>query len=432
NTGEITVLRNSSPMKRLDYTLWSAPVSGMLLKDFSDVSPTGGNGTLWNRVYTLSESSWDQVWATQSAYQADQTNTFTKAKAYLYRSRNDYHSVNTVIFEGEFKGVPNNGNINIAVPYLFNAIGNPYPSPVSADDLLLNGANALYFWTNANAPVGGNYTLNNWATYNSVGGATASNSTKLPDGIIQTGQGFVIGFESTDSNRTLTFNNSMRLTEHNGQFYRQMSNEMHRYWLNLSDEEVNYNQILVGYLANATQDYDTGIDARMFSYEGNAIYSIIEDEDEKFVIQGRSLPFEESDVVKLGFRAINTGNYSISLDSLDGTFESDNLLIYLKDNFSQTQHNLKESAYSFVSDEGEFDNRFEVVYQTTMSIENPHQNHHNWVVYTTDNGYQILTDGFSMQSVSLYDMLGRTVYTSNAEGTSHLIPNFEASGVYIV
>src|SRR5690606_8910262 len=84
NTGEITVLRNSSPMKRLDYTLWSAPVSGMLLKDFSDVSPTGGNGTLWNRVYTLSESSWDQVWATQSAYQADQTNTFTKAKAYLY------------------------------------------------------------------------------------------------------------------------------------------------------------------------------------------------------------------------------------------------------------------------------------------------------------------------------------------------------------
>src|SRR5690606_13847071 len=64
NQGMITVERASSPMYRLDYTIWSSPVSGMLLKDLSNVSISGGSGTLWNRVYTLGDNVWNQVWAT--------------------------------------------------------------------------------------------------------------------------------------------------------------------------------------------------------------------------------------------------------------------------------------------------------------------------------------------------------------------------------
>src|SRR5690606_4013418 len=36
NEGNITVKRAANPMKRLDYTLWSSPVSGMLLNQFSN------------------------------------------------------------------------------------------------------------------------------------------------------------------------------------------------------------------------------------------------------------------------------------------------------------------------------------------------------------------------------------------------------------
>src|SRR5690606_14942364 len=97
---------------------------------------------------------------------------------------------------------------------------------------------------------------------------------------------------------------------------------------------------------------------------------------------------------KLGFRAIHSGSFSISLDNFDGDFESDNLIIYLKDNFNQTQHNLKDGAYSFISEEGEFDNRFEVVYQTTMSTDNPTATQLDWIVYRQDKGFQVQTIGF--------------------------------------
>src|SRR5690606_4810834 len=62
NEGNITVKRAANPMKRLDYTLWSSPVSGMLLNQFSNISNNGGTGTIWNRVYELGATAWESVW----------------------------------------------------------------------------------------------------------------------------------------------------------------------------------------------------------------------------------------------------------------------------------------------------------------------------------------------------------------------------------
>src|SRR5690606_20686872 len=246
-------------LKRLDYTLWSSPVEGMLLKDFSDVSPSSGCGTLWNRVYTLGETSWNQIWDTQDEYLADNTSTFDAGKAYFYRSRNDFHPTETQEFKGVFDGVAHNGDISVSAPLQFNAIGNPYPSAISATDLLDSGATAIYFWTNTNAPdQNGNYEINNWATYSTMGGIGANNTGQVPNGIIQMAQGFVMGFEEADPTRTINFNNEMRLVTNISQFFRQMSNERHRFWLNLYNEEVANNQILVGYMDNATQGVDTG------------------------------------------------------------------------------------------------------------------------------------------------------------------------------
>src|SRR5690606_22221038 len=114
NTGAITVKRNSNPMFRLDYTLWSSPVADMRLVGFSSVSPTSpaaGNGTLWTRVYTLGETAWEQVWNSQPDFEND-TLTFTAAKGYLYRAPNDWVVRNgenePLAYEGVFTGVPNN------------------------------------------------------------------------------------------------------------------------------------------------------------------------------------------------------------------------------------------------------------------------------------------------------------------------------------
>src|SRR5690606_34986641 len=376
------------------------------------------------------------VWNSQPDFEND-TLTFTAAKGYLYIAPNGRVVRNgeneTLAYEGVFTGVPNNDTISVDTPYEFSSIGNPYPSPIDAEEFIANNdVEFIYFWTNTHAPVNGSYDNqpNNWACFSAVaGGVSADGGALTPNGIIQPGQGFVAKMLS--SSESVTFNNTMRTNDTSGLFFRAMNTERHRFWLNLSNEEVVFNQILVGYMDNATQGVDTGIDAEMFAYEGNALYSIIENSDENYVIQGRSLPFTASDVVALGFRAVNAGSFTISLANLDGLF-ADNQNIYLKDNFTQSLHNLKEGAYTFVSEEGIFNTRFEVVYQTTMSVENPIANNANWIVYSQENGYQIQTQGFELKSVQVFDLLGRAIYTASAEGTAHHIPSLGADSVYIV
>src|SRR5690606_32431336 len=216
NEGNITVKRAANPMKRLDYTLWSSPVSGMLLNQFSNISNNGGTGTIWNRVYELGATAWESVWESY-AEASTSTDTFVEAKGYLYRAFNSYDPVETTIFTGEFTGVPNNGEYSINTPNTFDAVGNPYPSPISADDFILsNDVDAIYFWTNVNSSNGVAYTHNNWASYTTLGGVGVTigdsgiidpNSIPADNMHIQPGQGFVVYTEEN----SVSFNNAMRI-----------------------------------------------------------------------------------------------------------------------------------------------------------------------------------------------------------------------------
>src|SRR5690606_34563040 len=116
-------------------------------------------------------------------------------------------------YEGIFNGVPNNGNITATTPYEFSAIGNPYPSPIYANDFITGNAGVafLYFWTNVNPPVDGSYNgINNWAYYSPGLGGTGVNDQFEPadNMLIQPGQGFVVSVtEGTDE---VNFTNAMR------------------------------------------------------------------------------------------------------------------------------------------------------------------------------------------------------------------------------
>src|SRR5690606_14687160 len=98
-----------------------------------------------------------------------------------------------------------------------------------------------------------------------------------------------------------------------GMFFKTMQDERHRLWLNLTSNELTLNQILIGYVSGATQGEDNQIDGEMFGYGESALYSLIDNSDKQFVIQGRLLPFEATDVVPLGFRATTAGEFTISL-----------------------------------------------------------------------------------------------------------------------
>jgi len=244
---------------------------------------------------------------------------------------------------------------------------------------------------------------------------------------IEAGQGFLASVNAGN----VVFNNTMRVGTSDGQFYKTMEQEKHILWLNLANENNMLNQIAIGYADGATEGVDTQIDGKMFGYAGSALYSIITGEEDAYAIQGRSLPFTNTDAVALGFRAVQAGTYTVSLADFNGLF-ADGQDIFLKDNATQTYHDLKAGAYTFVATEGVFESRFEVVYQADggLSTNNPTLDN-KWIVYAQDNGFQIETQGFEIQEVVVYDMLGRLIYSNQAAGTSHTISNI-ANGVLIV
>lgn len=401
NQGVITVNKRSTPMFRLEATAWSSPVQQQKLYDFA-------LGTVFGRIYYYDEPS--------NAFLNTGITTespFVPGKGYSVRAPNtfpNYSATNTptpVAFQNFFLGKPNNGDIGIGITNQglgFNYVGNPYPSPIDAQAFLGENENieAMYFWTHEAPPVNGAYAANNYATYTSGGGVPSAAGGLRPDGVIQTGQGFVV---KTTESYLLQFTNDMRVNSSNGQFFRQPSiTEKHRMWLNLSDSAINYNQILVGYMSNATMGADHQIDAKLFGYSGNAIYSLIE--DQKYVIQGRSLPFETTDVVPLGFRADRSGAFTISIDNTDGLFAAGQT-IFLKDLATNTVHNLSEGAYEFITEPGTYNDRFQIVYENLLTTSNPNSLTNNWTAFKNEDSIKVQSRGFDIESVEVYDITGR-------------------------
>src|SRR5690606_19133448 len=123
--------------------------------------------TLPNRIYKYNA-------LTNSYYNPSET-VFLKGEGYLFRSPDNWianENGNTPeVYQGIFTGVPNNGNISVNVTEnAYNALGNPYPSAISASSLLSSGIGTLYFWTNTNTPQNNTYDgqPNNWASYTTL------------------------------------------------------------------------------------------------------------------------------------------------------------------------------------------------------------------------------------------------------------------------
>ncbi|WP_298152512.1 YDG domain-containing protein [Flavobacterium sp.] len=395
NSGKIVVKRNAT-MIRQDYVYWSSPVFGQNLLAFSP-------GTLPNRFYTMSETN------NNFAPIVPATNDFEVAKGFMIRAPNTFPNTPTV-FNGRFRGVPNNGAKSIAVTNLnqgYNMIGNPYPSTIDADLFLdaNTSVSTLYFWAHV---LQGSASGANYASYNATGAASASNTSPLsatPNGTIQVGQGFVI---NTNASTTINFSNSMRVANNANQFFRTANNDKNRIWLNLSNESAVLNQVLVGYLPGATNNADFKYDGKLIETNGAKLFSIVD--NTPYVIQGRALPFDINDTVALGFTTESAGSYTISLDHTDGLFAGDQP-VFIKDNFTGIYHDIKNGAYTFASTAGNFTNRFELVYQNApLGTENPTLSNAGVIVYAQNGTLNINSGTTPMNGVKVFDIRGRLLF----------------------
>lgn len=417
NSGSITSRRVSEPMYKFDYTYWSSPVNPQNLLAVSPTSPQ-------NLFLTYNDvsSAWQYI-------ASPGTTTMTVGKGYIIRAPLNY-PVSPALplpYTASFSGVPNNGTFTIPISggaNQMNLLGNPYPSALFASDFITGNTNVngtLYFWTH-NTPLNASlqYTASDYAMFNLVGGTlpaptTGAGTSNLtaPSGYIASGQGF---FVKGLANSTATFSNSMRRAGNNTQFYRLNTPhqqgttlERHRYWVDITNSQGAFKQVLIGYIEGATLGLDRLFDGDMVDV-GNAINLYTAVENTKLSIQGRPLPFDVADTLPLCYKSTINGTYSIRLSLYDGLFTTQH--VYLEDKLLNLIHDLRVAPYSFTTLIGTFEDRFVLRYTVSaLGTTDPVFTENSVIVYKNDQGLYIDSGAVNMATVSIFDIRGRLLAT---------------------
>ncbi|MFY7731334.1 MAG: T9SS sorting signal type C domain-containing protein, partial [Flavobacterium sp.] len=395
NEGKIQLYRNSSLLKRFDYTLWSSPVDNQQLQAFSP--------------QTLTDRFYEYKTATDLYGRVSAQGNFETAKSYLIRTPNNHPTAVPTVFNGMFEGTPHNGTINKAVAVTgrgFNAVGNPYPSPIRVNDFINanidNMEGTLWFWRKTNDKTQSSYTTVTKLAYVANAAPGGENGYAInPGGVLNTGQGFIIKAKATASN--IVFTNAMRLGNSTNQFFRSAAPDASKYWLNITDTAGSYSQAMVGYTSEATTGYDNGIDGRIYVDNNINLYTI---QDENILaIQGRP-EFTDTDQVAMGFKATQAGTFTINVSDTEGVFTADQA-IYLVDNVEGLVVNIKAHAYTFTTDAGTFNDRFSIIYNTaTLGTNQPVADDKSTVIFGK-NGILKVNAEENIKSVMVYDILGR-------------------------
>jgi hypothetical protein len=453
NIGDVRIERDTQPIYRYDYTYWSSPLTTASNYKLLELSPDTLGDKFFSWQSTVANGNGN--WILENATSTDMVSGI----GYAIRAPQTYSAdqFTKAVYTATFSGTPTNGDVNVPITIGTDAnigfsygdtvvgadddqwhlIGNPYASAVDLVDFLNTNSAILdgtaYLWTHNTAPddsyadpfyadFGANYTGSDYATVNSLGAtATAASGGLTPTRYIASGQSFfVMGL----ANGTATFNNTMRVSGNNDTFLRTTESsfsttnldiEKHRLWLNLSNDEGAFSQILIGYADGASLEWDRGLDGLANGGNFVSFYSIIPDGN--LAIQGRPLPFNDEDTVQLGFKAIVANTYRIGIDHLDDLFNDQD--IYIKDNNTGFIHDLKSAPYIFTSEIGTYNDRFELIYKNPnlLSIEEYTLND-NTVKIINNETLDVISNTKDIKNIVVYDVLGRTLQTYNTINTN--------------
>jgi trimeric autotransporter adhesin len=436
NSGIATVKRKGGLLKRLDYTLWSSPVTDnrttgyWSLLNFSPLTSTYPSRFYW----------YDTANDYYATITSPSTTKFTLGQSVLVRMPNNmpdvlnYNSGQARFqFEGIFKGTINNGTIRVPLNFSnagFNGTGNPYPSPIDINAFIQENAvnrsvidPTVWIWRKTNNENTSSYATVTMAGYaaNQQGNDAANTFVTDPNGILNTGQGFLV--KALAANKELVFENNMRSSTQTTTFFKTQQDgpqavQNGKVWLNLKGGE-NFSQALIDYRSETSTGYDNGYEGLALIGGNLSIYSLLatDTENVKYTIQSRG-DFDDTDVIPMGYIAAAAGTYEFEIDHAEGLF-SEGQEVYIKDNMLGTINSLNNGNYSFTTDAGTFESRFEVVYkaQGQLGTDVPAVEAKDVIVY--NNNQQIsITSTEEISAVTVYDMLGRVLFTQNEIGNT--------------
>ena len=215
-------------------------------------------------------------------------------------------------------------------------------------------------------------------------------------------------------------------------FYQKTTSfEEDKIWLNLSGEN-SFSQILIGFLEGATDGVDQQYDGlRLDSGNGVSFYSILE--GLPYGIQAKSL-LNSVEELPLGVKTSLTGNFTISIDHLQGQLHESTVLII--DNLLGLEHNLKDSDYTFYIDGSAtvYNDRFVLKILSDIVEEDPISEE----LIVIKNGYELnikTTNLDVIQGVTVFDIYGNVIASYSLRPNTRVtvaLRNYRANAILII
>lgn len=320
----------------------------------------------------------------------------------------------TIAYPLEYNGPTTENNFNVA--------GNPYASAIDTDMLIAtnDAIDQVYFWEHLTDPSADNpgdntinHSMDDISIYNLTGGIAAVNGGTAPGRYMVSGQGFGVLANQSELETPLSFTNAMRVVDNNGTVRNAENDVINRLWLRLSDkDETTASTALIGFLPEATPDYDSGYDAKRIA-STVSLYS--QDLNEvQLSIQGRET-FSSDITIGLGFESKLEGHtdFIISIDQLEGQ-ELNDTDVFLKDNLLDITVNLKEEDYVFTASPSDNPERFTLSFEpeTTLTV-NDNVNLDNQLTLYPNPSNGLITLSYngnkSLQQAVVMDVNGKLI-----------------------
>lgn len=247
----------------------------------------------------------------------------------------------------------------------------------------------------------------------------------VPTGAVANiGQGFIVKTLNTSVDTSLTFNNEMRGATNGTFFNKNNSATEGKFWLRLNSEYNTNNTFAVDYTDGASDSFDN-YDSKAIGMGSDGFYTLAD--SQKLIIQGKA-SFDINDVVPVGLKHFQNGNFTIALVQKEGLFNNGQE-IYLHDKITGAYTDLHNSAYTFNANAGETADRFEIVYKLNI-LATAEIKKDTFEVFRDGQDFVVRNDK-NVEKLEIFDAAGRKIQTIN-ENSKVIRVQLSSKGVYIL
>lgn len=335
-----------------------------------------------------------------------------------------------------FTGTPMNGGFHYPLEKQgqgYQVVGNPYPSNLDLRQLYLDNEQWIepefYFWDNRTNQLfeqqGPDYEGQNYAVFNAAAGSQGTGvgiacanciDQKIPTKHTPTATAFMVQAKAT---APLQFQNSQRTLQNDGPNYlgkhttSSMQLEDDRFWLALTTPKGST-------MMNAIVYFEKGNDD--FSIEDTEAFNVSDElyswgNGHQMVIQGKSA-FTANDTIYLGYRTFQAGKHQIKLFQKEGVFDTEQRLILI-DRYLDQHHNLSENAYGFITESGEINDRFLIVFKENEVLENIEFLNERIQVYRQKDAIIIRSLKEDLKQLKVFDFTGQLLFHEEIQSGKH-------------